>query len=76
MSDLSSSSDGQDILREVESETCCTRSTGSRSTRSEKVRKIFCIHMQFFIANRGSCNYDAESIGDIEFSLRYRHLMQ
>jgi hypothetical protein len=69
-------SDDQDILREVESETCCTRSTGSRSTRLEKVRKIFCIRMQFFIANGGSCNYDAESIGDIEFPLRYKHLVQ
>jgi hypothetical protein len=32
--------------------------------------------MQFFIANRGSCNYDAESIADIEFPLRYRHLVK
>jgi hypothetical protein len=32
--------------------------------------------MQFFIANGGSCNYDAESIGDIEFPLRYKHLVQ
>jgi hypothetical protein len=66
MSELSSLSDDQDILREVESETCCTRSIGSRSTRSEKVRKRFCKCMQFFIANGGSCNYDVESIGDIE----------
>ena len=76
MSDLSSSSDDQDILREVESETCCTRSTHSRSTRSERVRKRFCIRMQFFISNGGSCNYDAESIGDIEFPLRYKHLVK
>ena len=53
MSDLSSSSDDQDILREVESEMCCTRSTGSRSTRLEKVRKRFRTRMQFFIANEG-----------------------
>ena len=32
--------------------------------------------MQYFIANGGSCNYDAERIGDIEFPLRYRHIMQ
>jgi hypothetical protein len=32
--------------------------------------------MQFFIANGGSCNYDVESIGDIEFPLRYKHLVQ
>jgi hypothetical protein len=76
MLDLYSLSDDQDILREVESETCCTRSTGSRSTRSKKVRKRFRICMQFFIANGGSCNYDVESIGDIDFPLRYRHLVQ
>jgi hypothetical protein len=32
--------------------------------------------MQFFIANRGLCNYDAENIGDIEFPLMYKHLVQ
>jgi hypothetical protein len=26
--------------------------------------------MKFFISDGGSCNYDAESIGDIEFPLR------
>jgi hypothetical protein len=55
---------------------CCTRSTGSRSTRSEKVRKRFHIRMQFFIANIVSCNYDAKSICDIEFPLRYKNLVQ
>ena len=74
--DISSSSDDQDIVREVESETCCTRSTGSRSTRLENVRKRFRTRMQFFIANKGSCNYDAKSIGDIDFRLRYKHLVQ
>ena len=32
--------------------------------------------MLFCIANKGSCDYDVESIGDIEFPLRYRHLVQ
>jgi hypothetical protein len=32
--------------------------------------------MQFFIANEGSCNYDDERIGDIEFPLRYKRLVQ
>jgi hypothetical protein len=32
--------------------------------------------MKFFIAEGGSCDYDDESIGDIEFPLRYRHLVQ
>ena len=76
LSDLSSSSDDQDILEEIESKTHSTRSTGSRSTRSEKVRKTFHRRMQFFIANGGSCNYDDESIGDIEFPLRYLYLVQ
>ena len=76
MSDLSSSSDDQDILEEIESETRSTRSTRSRSTRSEKVRKTFHRRMQFFIANGGSCNYDDESIGDIELPLRYLYLVQ
>jgi hypothetical protein len=76
MSDLSSSSDDQYIVKEVESESCFTRSTGSRSTRLEKVRKRLRTRMKFFIANGGSCNCDVESIGDIEFPLRYKHLVQ
>ena len=76
MSDLSSSSDDQDIIREVESDTCCTISTSSRSTRLEKVRKRFHTHMQFFIANGGSCNYDSEIICDFELPLGYKHLVQ
>ena len=42
----------------------------------KKVRKRCRRRMKYFIANGGSCNYDAESIGDIEFPLRYRHLVQ
>ena len=76
MSDLSSSSDDQDIIGEVESETCSTRSTNSRATRSEKVKKIFRRRMKFFIVNGGSCDYDGESIGDIEFPLRYKYLVR
>ena len=32
--------------------------------------------MQYFIANGGLCNYDAKRIGDIEFPLKYKHLVQ
>ena len=32
--------------------------------------------MLYFIANGGSCNYDAESIGNIEFPLRYIHIFK
>ena len=41
LSYISSSSDGEDILGDIESDTCCTRSTSSISTRSKKVRKDF-----------------------------------
>ena len=50
---LSYNSDGEDILGEVEIYMCCTRSTSSISTRSEKVRKRFRRCMQYFIANGG-----------------------
>lgn len=73
---MSSSSDDQEILVEVESETCSTSSTSFRATRSEKVRKIFRRCMQIFIANGGSCYYDVESIVDNEFPLRYKYIMQ
>jgi hypothetical protein len=32
--------------------------------------------MEFFIVEGGSCDYDDESIGDIEFPLRYTLLVQ
>jgi hypothetical protein len=32
--------------------------------------------MKFVIAEEGSCDYDDESIGDIEFTLRYIHIVQ
>ena len=76
MSDLCSLTEDQDILGEVESETYCTRSNSSRSTRAEKVRRILCRCMEFFIVEGGSCDYDDESIGDIELSFRYRHLVK
>ena len=69
-------SDCEDILGEVESDMCCTRSIGSISIRSEKVRKRFRRCMQYFIANGGSSNYDDKRIGDIKLPLRYRHLVQ
>ena len=67
MSDLSSSSDG-DRLGEFESETYITRSNRSRSTRGEKVRRKFRRCMELFLSEGGSCDYDNERIGDIEFS--------
>ena len=32
--------------------------------------------MDFFLAGRGSCSYDDETIGDIEVPLRYKHLVK
>jgi len=49
MSDLSSLSEDQDILGEVESETCFTRSTNSRLSRDEKVRRRFRRRMIFLL---------------------------
>ena len=75
MSDLSSSSE-EDRLEEFESGTYITRSNRSRSNRGEKVRRKFCRHMELFLSKGGSCDYDNESIGDIEFPLRYKHLVK
>jgi hypothetical protein len=64
MSYLCSSTEDQDILGEVESDTYFTRYNSSRLTKAEKVRRIFRRCMKFFIAEGGSCDYDDESIGD------------
>ena len=32
--------------------------------------------MEFFLTKGGSCSYDDETIGDIEVSLRYIHLVK
>ena len=66
----------EDRIEEVESETPITRSNRSRSTRGEKVRRIFCRHMKLFLSKGGSRDYDNERIGDIEFPLRYRNLVK
>ena len=53
-----------------------TRSNRSRSTRGEKVRRKVCRHMVLFLFEGGSCDYDDERIGDIEFPLSYRHMFK
>ena len=73
--DLSSSSE-EDILEEVESETSNTISNRLQSTRGEKVRRKFCRHMGIFVSEGGSCGYDNECIGEIEFPMRYRHFVK
>jgi hypothetical protein len=47
-----------------------------RATRGEKIRRKFHRCMEFFLAEGGSCSYDAESIDDIEVPLRYKHLVK
>ena len=73
--DISSSSE-EYRLEEVESETSNTISNRSRSTRGEKVRIKFRRCMLLFVYEGGSCGYDNKCIGDIEFHLRYRHLVK
>jgi hypothetical protein len=62
LSDLSSSSEESSGRR--------------RATRGEKIRRKFHRRMEFFLAEGGSCSYDAESIDDIEVPLRYKHLVK
>jgi hypothetical protein len=68
LSDLSSSSSDEISrgTRENISNTCYK----TKSTRGEKVRRNFGRCMKFFLAERGSCSYDDDSIGDIEVALR------
>ena len=75
MSDLSSSSE-EDRVEEFESEMSIARSNRSISTRGENVSRKFRSRMEHFLSEGGSCDYDNESIGDIEFPLRYRHLVK
>ena len=44
----------------------CSMAKIGRSTRGQKIRKKFDKHMQFFLANGGSCSYDDETKGDIK----------
>ena len=44
--------------------------------KDEKVRRKICRHMEYFLAEGGSCSYDDESIGDIDVPLRYKHLVK
>ena len=47
---------------EEDSETC-SRSTKERQTRGQNIRRKFNKHMQFFLAQGGSCSYDDETRG-------------
>ena len=71
-SDLYSSSEGS-LGRLEESETYSS-SARAISTRCQKIiRKIYKL-LELFLTEKGSCSYDGEIIGDIEVSLRYKHL--
>ena len=75
LSDLYSSSE-EDRLEEVESETSNIRSNRSRSTKVENLRRKFRRCMEIFVFEGGSCGYHNECIGDIEFPIRYRHIVK
>ena len=74
LSDISSSLSDEILrgTRENISNTC----NKAKSTRGEKVRRMFGRCMKLFFAEGGSCSYDDESIGDTEVPLRYKHLLK
>ena len=74
LSDIYSLREGSSV-RLDKSETS-NRSTRDISTRCQKIRRKFHKCMEFFLAERGSCSYDDETIGDIEVPLRYKHLVK
>ena len=51
-------------------------SSKERSTRGEKIKIKFHRCMEFFLAEGGSCSYDAKNIDDIEVPLRYKHTVK
>ena len=72
MSDLSTLTEGNEEMVD-ESSTCGTTKIG-RSTRGQKIKFFFDKHMQFFLANGGSCSYDDETKGDIKVPFWYTHI--
>ena len=74
LSDLYSSIE-RSFGRLDESETS-NRSTRAISTRFQKIRRKFHIHMELFLAEGGSCSCDDETIGDTKVPLRYKHVVK
>jgi hypothetical protein len=76
LSDISSLS--EEILGQMEdgNATASSRYDKKTRTRGEKVRIKFCRCMKFYLVEGGSFSYDDESIGDIDFPLRYKHLVK
>ena len=74
LSDLSSSTEGS-LGRLEESETS-SRSTRARSTRCQKIKRKFNKRMKFFLKGGGPCSYDDNTMGDIDVTLRYKHLVK
>ena len=72
MSDLSTLNEGNEEM--VDKSSTCSTTKIERSTRGQKIRKKFDKHMQFFLANGGSCSYDDETKGDIKVPFRYTHI--
>ena len=72
LSDLSSSSEGG---RLEESETS-SRSTRTRSTRCQNIRRKFNKRMKCFLKGGGSCSYEDETVGDIDVLFNYKNLVK
>lgn len=72
LSDLSTLNEGNEEMVD-EISTCSTTKRG-RSTRGQKNRKKIDKHMQFFLANGGSCSYDDKTKGDIKVPFQYSHI--
>ena len=58
-----------------ESETS-RRYTTCISTRFQKIKRKFHKCIECFLVEGGSCFYDDETIGNIEVSLMYKHLVK
>ena len=72
--DLSTLNEGNEGM--VDESSICTMTKMGRSSRGQKIRRKFNRHMQFFLAQGGSCSYDDETKGDIKVPLRYTHLQK
>jgi hypothetical protein len=74
---LDSSSSSEEILGQIEVRNVTTSSRYDKKTRTrgEKVRIKFCRRTKLFPVEGGSCSYDDESIGDIDVTLKYKHIV-
>ena len=72
--EMSSSNEG--ILGRLDESKTYSSYTRDISNRYEKIIRKFHKHMEFFLAEGGSCSNDDETIGEFEVPLRYKHLVK